>query len=381
MKNMYLVFSFFLLLLSSALFSQNYEIYVCDAGNFNNPPWQILRYDSSGQNGTVYIDEELAWPQDIVFLEGKNEALISNLNTGRITRYNATTGDYIDNFATGLGGPTRMKIRNDTLFVCQWNAPGATPEHVAMFDLTGNSLGNFTTSGVVFGIGIDWDGDGNLYVSSYGQPNSPPFVRKFNTQGISQGDFITNADLVGPTNIWFDPSGNGDLLVVDYNAGIIKRFDSNGDFMSNFITGLNQPEGVAFLTNGNILIGNGGTGTIKLYTSDGTFISNIITSGNPSLIQPNCVIIREISPVSVSDPIEQVDYIFPSIGVEFFVKEKMILKIQSYEIYNASGGLVLKNDFSKSRIWDASNVAEGMYLIRSKMKDGKILLQKVMVKK
>ena len=46
-------------------------IYVSDAGNFNKPPWQILKYDENGQNSKVFISEDqgLDWPQDIVFLE------------------------------------------------------------------------------------------------------------------------------------------------------------------------------------------------------------------------------------------------------------------------------------------------------------------------
>ena len=41
--------------------------------------------------------------------------LISNLNSGRITRHDAATGAYLDDFATGLAGPTRMKIGADGL--------------------------------------------------------------------------------------------------------------------------------------------------------------------------------------------------------------------------------------------------------------------------
>lgn len=46
--------------------AQDFEIYVSDAGNFDNPPWQILRYEADGGNPQVFIDEMLAWPQDIV---------------------------------------------------------------------------------------------------------------------------------------------------------------------------------------------------------------------------------------------------------------------------------------------------------------------------
>ena len=79
------------------------------------PPWQILKFDANGENGQVFIDDHLAWPQDIVFLEDQNVVLISNLNTSEILRFNATTGQFMNTFASNIGGPTRMKIGSDSL--------------------------------------------------------------------------------------------------------------------------------------------------------------------------------------------------------------------------------------------------------------------------
>lgn len=380
MKKRFTLLTLIFLAFSSILLSQDFEIYVCDAGNFNNPPYQILKFDSNGANGEVFINSQLAWPQDIVFLEDQNVVLISNLSSGRITRHNASNGDYIDNFATGIGGPTRMEIRNDTLFVLQWNAT-SSEEHVLIYDLDGNSLGNFTSSGIFFGIGLDWDSNGHLYVSSYGNASNPPVVKKFDASGSSQGNFIGSSDLNGPTNIWFDPSGNGDLLVVDYNAGNVKRFNSNGGFENIFISGLSQPEGVDFLPDGKILLGNGGTDAVKLFESNGTFIKDLIPSGTLNLLTPNAVVLRDIAPVSISDPMEEVNHIFPTIGTTFFIDKSIVSEIQSIEIYNASGGLIKKEKLQSNTVWDASKAASGLYLIRSKKIDGKVLLQKIMVEK
>ncbi len=46
---------------------QDFDIYVSDAGNFNNPPWQILKFDQNGEHPEVFIQQNLAWPQDILF--------------------------------------------------------------------------------------------------------------------------------------------------------------------------------------------------------------------------------------------------------------------------------------------------------------------------
>lgn len=275
----------------SVTFSQNIEIYVSDAGNFSNPPWKILKFDENGENPEIFIDTVLAWPQDIVFLEDQQVVLISNLSSGRITKYNSSTGDYIGNFATGIAGPTRMKIGADSLlYVLQWSGNGK----VRRYQLNGTFVDEFTSVGVPQSIGLDWDSNGNLYVSSYSGDN----VRKFGSSGNDLGLFVTS-NLAGPTNIWFN--ANGDLLVSDYDGTAVKRFDSTGVFVSNFITGLGQAEGVDFFPNGNILIGNGATHSVKMFDSNGVYIEEFIPNGSGGLMTPNAVVIRKSNPVSVDD--------------------------------------------------------------------------------
>ena len=277
--------------LTTNVFGQGLEIYVSDAGNFSNPPWKILKFDENGENPEMFIDTVLAWPQDIVFLEDQQVVLISNLNSGRITKYNSSTGDYIGNFATGIAGPTRMKIGEDSLlYVLQWSGNGK----VRRYQLDGTYVGEFTSVGVPQSIGLDWDSNGNLYVSSYSGDN----VRKFDPSGNDVGLFVTT-NLAGPTNIWFDD--NGDLLVSDYDGTAVKKFNSNGVFQSNFATGLSQSEGVDFFSNGNILIGNGATHSVKMFDSNGVYIEDFIPSGSGGLMTPNAVVIRKRNHVSVDD--------------------------------------------------------------------------------
>jgi hypothetical protein len=134
---------------------------------------------------------------------------------------------------------------------------------------------------------MDWDSEGNLYVSSYdGQ-----LVRKFDTNGLDQGNLIVT-NLAGPTNTWFDD--NGDIFVSDYDGGAVRRFSAEGVFLGDFIQGLSQSEGVDFLPNGNILIGNGGTSSVKMFTPAGTYIEDIIPSQSGNLKQPNVIVVRKI---------------------------------------------------------------------------------------
>jgi len=277
-----LPFLFVFFWISSAI-CQDYEIYVSDAGNFSQPPWQILKFDQNGENPEVFITENLAWPHDIVFLEETDSVLVSNFNSGRIDRYDATSGSFIEIFASGLVGPTRMEIGpDDLLYVLQASGSG----RVKRYRLDGTPVGDFTILSLPRSLGLDWDDQGNLYVSSYDWR----LVRKFNTAGVDQGSFV-NTYLAGPTNIWFD--AGGDLMVIDYDGGAVRRYNDQGNYLEDFISDLSQPEGIDFLPNGNILVGNGGTSSVKMFTPDGTYLEDFITSGSGGLIQPNAIVVRQ----------------------------------------------------------------------------------------
>jgi len=259
------------------------EFYVSDAGNFGNPPWQILKFDENGGNPEVFISEALGWPQDLVFLENQGVVLVSNLITNRINRHDIETGAFIDVFASNADGPTRMKIGADgLLYVLQWQGDG----RVLRYELDGTFVGAFTDVGVSQAIGIDWDAQGRLYVSSF-QDRS---VRRFDSQGRDLGLFVTT-NLNGPTNIEF--ADNGDLLVVDWQGGAIRRFSDQGSFIEAFAVGLSQPEGIARMPGGDLLIGNGGSGSVRRYGPEGEFLGDFITAGAGGLLQPNAVVVRE----------------------------------------------------------------------------------------
>ena len=265
---------------------EGYQIYVSDVPNFDQPSWKIFRYDHNGENPVVFTEEELAWPQDLVFLEDKGEVLISNLNSGKINRHNSTTGAFIATFASEISGPTRTKIGPDgLLYVLQWAGDGK----VLRYNLDGTKVDAFTDTGIPQSIGLDWDHSGNLYVSSF-QNNQ---VIKFDTQGRSQGVFTADGNTQGPTNIWFNAAG--DLMVNDWKAGKVVTFDASGQFLATFATGLSQVEGVSELDDGSLLIGNGGTGAVKLFDADGNFIEDFVPSGSGGLGKPNAVIVRKVN--------------------------------------------------------------------------------------
>ena len=358
-----------------SLWAQNPSIYVSDAGNFNLPPWQILKFDANGENGKVFIADHLAWPQDILFLEPDNVVLISNLNTGEILRFDASTGDYIDKFATGIGGPTRMKIGTDgLLYVLQWSGNGK----VWRYHTDGTFVDQFTSVGVSASIGLDWDNEGNLYVSSY----DGRFVRKFSPTGADLGKFISS-NLAGPTNIWFDEEG--DLLVNDYNAGSVKRWDNNGSFKGVFISNVPQCEGVGLLSDGNLLLGIGGTSSVRSYNSAGELVNTIIPSGSLGLLTPNAVVLRQ-DPISsgIGSPpmFNNRNILTPGTGVVFQISSDLMdTKDPFAEVTNSSGVVVAKIQIKDSVSWDASDLPNGIYFITLALRDQSISVQKIVVQR
>lgn len=354
-----------------AAHSQTVSYYISDAGNFNLPPWQILKFDENGQNGQVFISNHLDWPQDIVFLEASNTVLISNLNSGNISRFNATTGDYINEFATGIEGPTRMKIGKDSLlYVLQWNGVGK----VLRFTLDGTAMGAFTTVGVKTSIGIDWDSAGNLYVSSYNGKS----VRKFSSTGEDKGNFISTG-LAGPTNIWFNASG--DLMVNDYNAGIVKRYDASGVFKANFISNVPQCEGVSVQPDGKIIIGVGGTSSVRIYNADGTFAKDLVPSGTLNLLTPNGVIKRSSSMSTGINTIHHqgVQMATPSIGTLFHFSDQDDVSDGIVQICNDAGTVLGKINLAESVVWDASSYPDGIYFLSLQLNPTTVARQKLIV--
>lgn len=369
-KKIFLLLSFLAACLLAPLAAQQFHVYISDAGNFQDPPWQILKYDDTGANGEVFISDHLDWPQDILFLESANEVLISNLNTGRISRFNATTGAFIGEFATGLGGPTRMKIGPDgLLYVLQWQGNGK----VRRYNLDGSLVDDFTAIGVQTSIGLDWDDAGNLYVSSY----NGKYVRKFSPTGADLGNFVSTS-LAGPTNIWF--AENGELMVVDYNANSVKRFDSQGNFIGILLSGLPQGEGVDFFPNGNFIIGSGGSHSVRIYSASGTFLSNLAVPGALGLLTPNAVVLRPISPSTTRELHQEINFVTPTVGELFQISNPGLSQAAAtFEVHSSTGMLIQKANFADHTYWDASNLAAGVYYITAQLQDGTIARQSVVV--
>ncbi len=368
MKNLKLktLITLCILLNASFLFSQDAQngvgIYVSDAGGFNTPPWFVYQFDEDGQNPVQLLNESdgINWPNDILFIDVLGIVLLANthITNGTIQRYTytATTWEFIDNFAEGINGPTRMKIGPDGLlvYVLQLHAG---EDKVLRYETDGTFVDEFTNFGTLGQLGLDWDTSGNLYVSSYNFDK----VMKFDTDGNFVEDFI-DTGLDGPTNIFFDNNGSGDLIVLNWDSGVVKRFDSDGNFVEDLITDVLGCEGVDFFPNGDMLMGVAGEGVVKRYDSDFNFIEDFIEAG--IIATPNAITIHEGTLiVGVEDFIAKGFSAYPN-PVTDILNLSANEEISSVSISNILGQIIYQaNVDSMNFTVDMSSFSGGTYFV------------------
>ncbi|MBK9270496.1 MAG: hypothetical protein IPM48_02775 [Saprospiraceae bacterium] len=365
------IIGFFVIYFLSITASSQGSYYISDAGNFNNGPYQILKCNADGSNVQVFTKQLLAWPQDILFLEDKGIVLISNFTSNSIDRYNANTGTYVSKFTTGIQGPTRMKIGKDSLlYVLQWLGDGK----VKRYDLEGNFVDNFTELGVSNSIGMDWDLQDNLYVSSY----DGKYVQKFGPDGKSLGRFIANG-LAGPTNIQFLENGN--WMVLDYNGATIKLYDGAGKFIKNLVSGVLNCEGLHIHSDGSFLIGVGQNASVRKYDVEGRFVGHLFTPGTLQLKNPNAVVFRkDVTATRDENKIVKADFLqetgrhqFQIVDVEF-TKE-----ITTVQLLDAEGKTILTRDVRRNQTLDLSALSAGVYLALGMSAVRKAYRQKIVI--
>ena len=144
-------------------------------------------------------------------------------------------------------------------------------------------------------------------------------------------------------------------------------------YLSNFITGLGNAEGVDFLPNGNILIGNGATSSVKMFDSDGNYIEDLIPSGSGGLITPNAVVIREINVLSDDDALKSSSFSLeqnypnpfnPTTNIRFRIADRGFATLKVFNVLgNEIESLVNKElvEGEYEFTFDASGIPSGIY--------------------
>ncbi|QQS36135.1 MAG: T9SS type A sorting domain-containing protein [Ignavibacteriales bacterium] len=234
----------------------------------------------------------LSYTQDLKIGTDGNVLVSGRGNTG-ILLYDKMYGDYIRQFTSGyvLDNPTKITFGPDGyLYVSQW---GTTKNKIARFNGTSGVFIDEFTPSINLALGHEWDEEGNLYVACYGSKD----VRMYDTSGNFIRIFTEAGHLQGPTNLWFD--NNGNLLVIDWVLGLVQQFDSSGDFIKTFASGLTNAEGYAFGPDSSLYICDWTQNHIKRFSPDGSYLNIFTNQGN--MMAPNSILIRPVQLTSVDD--------------------------------------------------------------------------------
>jgi len=249
-------------------------------------------------------------PEGIAFGPDGNFYVASRTN--EILRFNGTTGAFIDVFASGNGMTDPAGIAfggpDNDLYISSGipdegpggnqvlRFDGTTGAFKAVLDL--NNDGDLDDpEGLAFGP------DGLLYVNSAENgevkrydPATNGFVDTFVEAANSGG-------LLDPTGIVFGP--DGDLFVSSPETSEVKRYDgTTGAFEGNFIAagsgGLEEPEGMVFGLNGNLLVVAEATNAVLEFDgTTGAFIGEFVTPGSGNLSEPTFAILGPTPDIAV----------------------------------------------------------------------------------
>jgi sugar lactone lactonase YvrE len=180
----------------------------------------------------------IAHPVGLAFTADGN-IMVVDRDTGQVcevTTSGATVGTCIS-----LTLPRGVAVSGDSVYV---SAEGAAVVNQYTVGPPGSFvLDNSVASKNPRGVAID--SSGNVYVSTADADHDFANLVMMYTSTLGSGSVFIGAaaGLTGANGLAFDPEGH--LYVVDYFAGTITRFDSDGTNPVTLVTGLDYPSGVA----------------------------------------------------------------------------------------------------------------------------------------
>jgi len=134
----------------------------------------------------------------------------------------------------------------------------------------------------------------------------------------SSGDFIQSLTKVTSTDgIVNSPFGYaahaaensaGEIFVADNTNNVIQKFDSNGVFQSNFISGISLPDDVVIDSNDRVIVASQGQHTVQVFTSAGVNVTSALIGmpnsagdGDNQLNDPHAVAVDSSDNIYVVD--------------------------------------------------------------------------------
>jgi hypothetical protein len=212
---------------------------------------------------------------------GEKLLLIPDWTDDRVMAFSHTNGDivnanFIPNSAPLLASPKEAILSpKNTITVSDQIA-----DLVQEFSVGGTFLRTLAPAGGVNTAILDnlrghaYLNNGNLLVA-VGSSANQNSIAHFDTSGSYLGQFITagSGGLNSPFGILIRDS---DILVTASTSNAVHRYDLNGAFLNNLITGLNFPQQIIKLANGDLAVAVFSTPTtgVRIYSATGTLLNH-----------------------------------------------------------------------------------------------------------
>lgn len=239
--------------------------------------------------GFTYNILASATDEDSTYLQ--NELIVAAYSGDSIFRFAATTGAFLQEFATseGLNNPVDAVVGPDGNLYVSGDLSGDVLRYNAQ---TGAFIDEFIpagTAGISNAEGLAFGPDGNLYVADY---SNDRVMRFDGDSGAFIDNFVTNGSggLNTPYGLLFGPDEN--LYVNSFTDDNVLRFDgSSGAFIDEFVAagsgGLDAPEEMTFGPDGNLYVASTNTDSVLRFDgTSGAFIDEFIPSGSGGLDRP-----------------------------------------------------------------------------------------------
>ncbi|MFU8771723.1 MAG: hypothetical protein ACNA8H_04795 [Anaerolineales bacterium] len=245
-----------------------------------DPGYQVYLCEEPGRSAVLNPDPE-ARAQALQMMSTSGVLLIPDSTNKRIMVFDPASGDLIDpDFILLEDEPTGTIIHailgpeGDSLLISD-----QTRDVVHQYDLEGNYLGIFAPAGgadtdILDNIrGISLRPNGHLLVTTSAGGNAHA-IAEFDTQGEFLGNFIDNGS--GGLDSPFDVYGRveTDWLVSSINSNQVLQYEwDTGDPIGEFAPISSFPQQILQIENTNVLVGNfSGTQGVYEFMADGTLV-------------------------------------------------------------------------------------------------------------
>ena len=215
-----------------------------------------------------------------LFLFDGGSLFVANGAGGAVARYSATTGAFVNNFAS-INQPRGVTLSPDgnSLYV----SGGGTTDAVRQYNVATGALIGTTTAANLNPFGLTFGSDGNLYVADI----SSDEILRFDAAGAFIDTFVAAGvgGLDAPRELVFGSDGN--LYVSSADSDAVLRYNgATGAFIDAFATGVDA-RGLVFGPDNNLYVASFASNTVRRYDgTTGAFIDDFVTAGSGNLMGP-----------------------------------------------------------------------------------------------